>query len=157
MVDQTLSQQDLTLLRDIFFNQLPFNKLLGLQIELDHGNPTQAQISFVMRDELIGNPLQRILHGGVISSTLDTAGGLVACLGMFQKLSGSSREELLTRLGRLGTIDLRVDYLRPGRGERFIATGYILRTGNKVAVTRMELHNETDVLIAVGTGTYLVG
>lgn len=32
-----------------------------------------------------------------------------------------------------------------------------MRTGNKVAVTRMELNNDSGVLIAVGTGTYLVG
>jgi acyl-coenzyme A thioesterase PaaI-like protein len=32
-----------------------------------------------------------------------------------------------------------------------------MRTGKKVAVTRMELHNDEDLLIAVGTGTYIVG
>ncbi|MGH9388979.1 MAG: thioesterase family protein, partial [Vicinamibacteria bacterium] len=31
------------------------------------------------------------------------------------------------------------------------------RSGNKVAVTRMELHNDEDSLIAVGTAAYLVG
>ncbi|HAV87176.1 MAG TPA: thioesterase family protein, partial [Pseudomonas sp.] len=58
---------------------------------------------------------------------------------------------------RLGTIDLRIDYLRPGRGQRFSATATLLRSGNKVAVVRSELHNEAGVLIAVGTGTYLCG
>jgi acyl-coenzyme A thioesterase PaaI-like protein len=32
-----------------------------------------------------------------------------------------------------------------------------MRTGRKVAVTRMELHNDERVLVAVGTGTYIVG
>jgi acyl-coenzyme A thioesterase PaaI-like protein len=32
-----------------------------------------------------------------------------------------------------------------------------MRTGRKVAVTRMELHNDEGVLVAVGTGTYIVG
>jgi acyl-coenzyme A thioesterase PaaI-like protein len=32
-----------------------------------------------------------------------------------------------------------------------------MRTGRKVAVTRMELKNQEDLLIAVGTGTYIVG
>ena len=58
--------------------------------------------------------------------------------------------------GDVGTIDLRIDFLRPGTGTRFFAKGYLLRTGSRVAVTRMELHNEDDVLIAVGTGAYVV-
>ena len=58
---------------------------------------------------------------------------------------------------QVGTIDLRVDYLRPGRGERFTASGRIMRSGRKVAVVRMEMHNEDALLVAVGTGTYMVG
>ena len=57
---------------------------------------------------------------------------------------------------KMSTIDLRIDYLRPGRGKAFIADGKILRIGNKVAVTRMELHNDEGKLIAVGTGTYIL-
>jgi uncharacterized protein (TIGR00369 family) len=60
-------------------------------------------------------------------------------------------------MSRVGTIDLRVDYLRPGRGDDFLATSEIMRSGNKVAVARMELYNNRDMLIAVGTGTYLIG
>ena len=58
---------------------------------------------------------------------------------------------------RTGTIDLRVDYLRPGRGEWFAARGRIMRAGRKVAVARMEMNNNAEKLIAVGTGTYMIG
>ena len=61
------------------------------------------------------------------------------------------------RIAKIGTIDLRIDYLRPGQGLYFLATGNIMRAGRRVTVTRMELHNHEDVLIAVGTGTYVVG
>ena len=57
---------------------------------------------------------------------------------------------------KMSTIDLSIDYLRPGRGKSIIADGKILRIGNKVAVTRMELHNDEGKLIAVGTGTYIL-
>ena len=50
-----------------------------------------------------------------------------------------------------------MDFLRPGLGKFFTATGTKLRTGNKVSVTRMELHDEKGILIAAGTGSYLVG
>ena len=58
--------------------------------------------------------------------------------------------------GRMSTIDLRVDFLRPGLGKRFVVTAYTLRTGNKVVVKRIELHNDQNDLIAVGTGSYFV-
>jgi len=52
---------------------------------------------------------------------------------------------------------MRVDFLRPGLGVEFVATGTVLRVGRKVAVTRMELHNDEDSLIAVATGAYSTG
>ena len=52
---------------------------------------------------------------------------------------------------------MRIDYLRPGRGTCFSSSGTVMRTGKKVAVTRMELRNQDDILIAVGTGAYIVG
>lgn len=51
---------------------------------------------------------------------------------------------------------IRVDYLRP-QGERFTATSSLLRAGNKVAVARVELHNEEQLYIASATATYMVG
>jgi acyl-coenzyme A thioesterase PaaI-like protein len=45
--------------------------------------------------------------------------------------------------------------LRPGAGKRFTADGFTLRAGSRVAVTRMEFHNDKDELLAVGTGTYI--
>ena len=66
-------------------------------------------------------------------------------------------EEIAAKLSRMGTIDLRVDYLRPGRGEHFVASASVLRSGNKVAVARVELHNHDGLHIASATATYLVG
>ena len=63
----------------------------------------------------------------------------------------------LEQFARLGTIDLRVDYLRPGAGEYFVATARVLRSGNRIAVIYAELHNDSEELIASATCTYLVG
>lgn len=65
-------------------------------------------------------------------------------------------EAEIERSNRISTIDLRVDFLRPGLGSRFIVTANTLRRGNKVVVVRIELHNDPNDLIAVGTGSYLV-
>ncbi len=110
-----------------------------------------------MREELIGNFIRQILHGGVISSVLDLTGGLIATVEMLKHMENIQFDEVKKRLARVGTIDLRVDYLRMGEGTFFTASGSVLRKGNKVAVTRTELCNDRNLLIAAGTGTYLVG
>jgi uncharacterized protein (TIGR00369 family) len=145
----------MTLLPDFVEAQIPFNKVLGLQVESLEMDSVCLKIE--MKEELIGNPMRGILHGGVISSVLDVTGGMTAAMGVLKKLTGRPFEEIGKRLLNVGTIDLRIDFLRPGRGEYFLATGSIMRTGLKVAVIRMQLHNDQDLLIAVGTGTYTVG
>jgi len=145
----------LQLLKGITEEKIPFNKLIGMKIEtLDLD---KIGIRFEMRPELVGNFTRGNLHGGVISSVLDVTGGMVAWTGIMKKMEGQSFDEISERFNKIGTIDIRVDYLRPGLGEYFIATGSTLSTGNKVSVTRMELHNDKGILIAVGTGTYVVG
>ena len=144
----------LQILGDIYENRLPFNQVLGLHII--NLKPDLVEVAFDMTDSLIGNYVQGSLHGGVISSVLDTAGGLMATAGMIQKKVDHPKEEIAQNIAKVGTIDLRVDYLRPGKGSGFTSCASIMRIGRKVAVTRMELHNNQGRLIAVGTGTYLI-
>jgi len=145
----------LDLLKDIYEHQMPFDRLLGIRVETL--TVAEVVVRIDMRQELIGNFVRNILHGGVISSVLDLTGGLIASVELVKHLEGSSFEDIGRRLTRIGTIDLRVDYLRAGQGEYFKATGTVLRRGNKVAVVRTELMNDLELLIAAGTGTYLVG
>lgn len=134
---------------------IPFNQLLGFNIiKMD---PQESEIQFQWKNELMGNPVQKILHGGVIASVLDMVGGVVAAANIIDNLPELKESLIHEKLSRMSTIDLRTDFLRPGRGEQFIATARIIRKGSKVAVARMELHNEKGTHIAFGTGTYIVG
>jgi uncharacterized protein (TIGR00369 family) len=139
----------------VVYENLPFNRLLGLKVAFLESD--RAGFRFEMKDELIGNTVHGILHGGVISAVLDTTGGMTATASAIEKSQYLSNDDIIRRVARIGTIDLRVDYLRPGKGIQFQSTGTVMRTGRKVAVTRMELKNQDDLLIAVGTGTYIVG
>ncbi len=148
-------QKLLQLLQEITEDRIPFNKLIGMKIDnLDLDN---IKIRFEMRPELVGNFIRGNLHGGVISTVLDVTGGMLAWTGIMKKMEGSNFEEITERFAKIGTIDLRVDYLRPGLGKYFVATGSTLRAGNKLSAIRMELHNDEGLLIAVGTGSYVVG
>jgi len=144
----------LQILGDIYENRLPFNRVLGLRVI--NLKPDLVEVAFDMTDSLIGNYVQGSLHGGVISSVLDAVGGLTATAGMIQKKVARPKEEIVQNIAKVGTIDLRVDYLRPGKGSAFTSSASIMRIGKKVAVTRMELQNNQGRLIAVGTGTYLI-
>lgn len=142
-------------LRRLYQERLPFNRLLGLSVT--SLNSDGGAMAFSMREDLIGNVFHRTLHGGVISSVLDAVGGLTASASLMVRAAGLSEEKIKAMFAQVGTIDLRVDYLRPGRGKRFTASGRIMRSGRKVAVVRMEMHNQDALLVAVGTGTYMVG
>ena len=136
--------------RRTFEQAIPFNRVLGLAIHsLD---PKAPQLKFDMRPELVGNPVRQILHGGVISSTLDVVGGLAIALAIVAKEETAARS-----FPNIGTIDLRIDYLRPGRGKHFVATGRVVRLGGRVAVAHMDLVNDHDEQIATGSAAYIVG
>ncbi|MGL4544055.1 MAG: thioesterase family protein [Plesiomonas sp.] len=139
----------------LFMEQMPFNRLIGMT--LTRNEPDIVEVQVKMRDELIGNAHHKILHGGVTAAILDVVGCILAATSALTQEEAQTLQQLGKRLTKVGTIDLRIDYLRPGRGQQLIATGHLIRAGNKVAVTRMELHNEEGMHIAFGTGTYLVG
>ena len=142
-------------LKIVYEEKMPFNKYLGLKIDSISTEGVVVRID--MRDELIGNFEKKIMHGGVISTILDFTGSVIAQIHVLNEMKDASLEKLVKRLTSMGTIDMRIDYMRPGRGTFFLATGHILRLGHKVAVTRTEFINDEGALIAVGTSTYIVG
>jgi len=139
-------------LRQVFEENVPFNRVLGLKVESI--DPDAAKLRFDMRPELIGNPRRQILHGGVISAVLDVAAGFAIYLAVNKERIVSADVD---RFPSIGTIDLRVDYLRPGRGNHFVATGRVVRLGNRVAVAHTEMVNDAGELIATGGAAYMVG
>jgi len=148
-------QAMITKLAEIFCNQVPFHNVIGFKF--DQLSIEGCQISFENKPELVGNFVQKILHGGVTATALDVVGGAMAAVGMMEKYPDADQEELGRKLARIGTIDIRIDYVRPGRGKSFYAKARLLRSGSKVAVVRMEMHDDQDTLIALGTGTYIMG
>lgn len=154
MQDDHTPEQLHQAVREIIVERIPFNRLLGIEIE--EFDAEHAVLRMNMRPEFIGNYVRGVLHGGVISSVLDVTGGLVALRASIGRTRSHKLADKIARFDRLGTIDLRVDFLRPGEGTHYLARGYLLRTGSRVTVTRMELHDDADVLIAVGTAAYVV-
>ena len=76
--------------------------------------------------------------------------GSLVCLLM------AAAETAMQRFTKIGTIDLRVDFLRPGLGRHFMARAEITRLGGRVGSTQMRLHNEDGLLIATAAAAYIV-
>ena len=137
----TLDEASLIRLTEEF---IPFNKFLGMRVASIKKGFARIEIPF--RPELIGDPLRPALHGGVVSTLADTAGGMAVWSGVDDERS------------RVSTIDLRIDYLRPARLETLVAEATVVRLGNRVGVADVRLFHpgaESDT-VATGKGVYNV-
>ena len=140
--------------REIFEQKIVFNTVLGLKITAITPELVTARID--MRNELVGHYAYNRIHGGVISAGLDAMGGLAVMAAIGARHMDESPEQRLHRFAKLGTIDLRIDYLRPGIGEFFELCAEVLRLGSRVASTRMGFHGPDGKLLSTGSGAYIV-
>jgi uncharacterized protein (TIGR00369 family) len=141
--DQRLDPHIEDLLREFMCERIPFNKVLGVQVsELRQGF---ARLEIPFRDELIGDPSRPAIHGGVLSALLDTC-------------SGAAAFTLIVPPDTISTIDLRVDYLRPGEMKQLVCESTVTRMGNRVAsVDGKIFHPDApDRVIATGKAVYNV-
>jgi acyl-coenzyme A thioesterase PaaI-like protein len=141
-------------LKEIFEQRIVFNRLLGLRIGAVSGEGVTGHIE--MRPELIGHYTHQRLHGGVVSAGLDAMGGLAVMAAIGARHMDEPPLQRLQRFGKLGTIDLRIDYLRPALGDHFELRAQVLRLGSRVASTRMEFVDADGKLLSTGAAAYIV-
>jgi len=141
-------------LKEIFEEKVTFNKVLGLKIT--SLTPERVAGRIDMKKDLIGHFAFNRLHGGVISAGLDAMGGLAVMAAIGARHMDEPPLQRLHRFAKLGTIDLRVDYLRPGISDYFELRAEVLRLGSRVASTRMEFYGADGKLMSTGSGAYIV-
>ncbi len=141
-------------LRRIFEQHIAFNQVLGLKIASI--TPERVVAHIAMKPELVGHYSFNRIHGGVISAGLDAMGGLAVMAAIGARHLDEAPLQRLHRFSKLGTIDLRVDYLRPGIGERFELRAEVMRLGSRVASTRMEFLGADGKLLSTGAAAYIV-
>lgn len=142
------------LLQEIIEQHVPFNRVLGLQAT--EITPAAVAGRITMRPDLVGSVAHQRLHGGVISAALDSMAGLAIMAAIAARHMDEPPARRLQRFTRLGTIDLRVDYLRQGVGTEFRLGARVLRLGSRVASTQMECLGSDGELIATGAAAYIV-
>jgi uncharacterized protein (TIGR00369 family) len=141
-------------LKEIFETKVVFNRVLGL--EITSLEPDRVTGRIPMKPELVGHYAYNRLHGGVISAGLDAMGGLAIMAAIGARHMDEAPLQRLHRFSRLSTIDLRIDYLRPGISDHFDLHAQVLRLGSRVASTRMEFYDAQGQLLSSGAGAYIV-
>ena len=130
------------ILKNAIENQMPANKLLGLEIlELKEGF-TKIHIPF--KEEFIGDFIQKRWHGGIQASIADTAGGIAAMTTM------------TSMTDKVSTIDMRVDYLHGSQPKDFYAEAEIIKSGKRIVKVDIKLYHEIENIIAVARCVFSV-
>ncbi len=132
------------ILKQVMEEMIPFNRYVGVRAAEVRKGFVRLEVPF--RPELVGDPLRPALHGGVLSTLADTAGGAAVWVSIED-----------TR-ARVSTIDLRVDYIRPARLVTVVAEATVVRIGNRVGVADVRLfHPDAEAeTIATGKGVYSI-
>ncbi|WP_245615872.1 PaaI family thioesterase [Andreprevotia chitinilytica] len=123
-----------------WFEALPHCKQLGIRYVSSSAGVVTLELPF--SEAIIGNPETRVLHGGVVTTLIDTA-------------SGSAIYTLLPGPEGVATLDLRIDYLRPAKpDEPVFCTAECYRMTEHIAFTRATAYQDDinkPVAYAVGT------
>ncbi len=129
---------------DIVENKIPMAKLIGVKvIEINEG---YVKLLFPYSEDFIGDPRTKRLHGGFTATAIDLAGGVASMTFM------TSPDD------DVATIDMRIDYLRPGKAKDIIAEGKVLSKRRRSIVTEMTIYHPDDKnkTIAIGRGVFSI-
>ena len=116
----------------------PFNAFLALEVVTADPEKQEIVMRLKRRPEFERLAGTGQWHGGPIAAAIDIAGDYA----------------LAMLLGKpLPTINLRVDYLRPGK-DTLTLVAHIRRTGKSVGVVDVDVLNESGELVAIGRVNY---
>jgi uncharacterized protein (TIGR00369 family) len=96
----------------------------ALGFELTRIGRGEVEMSFPYKEEVVGNPVTGVVHGGVIVSLLDTCCGCAAI-------------SVLKRPSVTPTMDLRLDYMHPAEpGQPIYVSAKVYRDTSSVIFCR---------------------
>ncbi len=126
-----------------FIEALPHCKALNMA--LDDLGDGMAVMSMPYHETLVGDPATGVIHGGAVSSLMDTCGGTA--------VMAHSSGPVTT-----ATLDLRIDYMRPATpGQTITARATCYHMTRSIAFVRaVATDDDTDNPVASATGAFTV-
>jgi len=124
-----------------FLERTPYVRFLGFKAELD-GDALVGVLPF--SEHLVGNTFIPALHGGVIGAFLE----MTALAQLFIVQPPGPRPK---------TIDVTIEYLKPGRAQTSYARAEVRKIGRRVANVQVEAWQESRARPVAGmTGHFLL-
>lgn len=138
---------------------VPYIAWLGIVFERK-GDELTATMPFA--ETLIGNPMLPAIHGGATAAFLESAAMIELAWSMLWDEIESGRidaealtPETLPRLPK--TIDITIDYLRPGLPRDAYARARVVRSGRRYASVQVEAWQDNSARpFAAATGHFLM-
>jgi len=143
MADDEITDEHIALMKDVLIQHVPHARALGMNVV--NAKRGEAWLSVPYREELVGNPQTGVIHGGVITSRLDDAGGIAVQLSLPARMS-------------IATLDLRIDYMKPATPKLDLtAHTHCYKVTTNIAFVRgTAYHRDEDDPIATCVGTFML-
>jgi len=123
-------------------NKAGFFQLLGVRVEKIDGGHGRVSLSV---DERLMHPFM-IVHGGVIFTLADTA----MSMALWSVIPPNTP---------LGTIEAKINYLRPVKEGELVAEAAVVHQGRSTAVLEASIYNEVSgerTMVARAMGTFYI-
>jgi uncharacterized protein (TIGR00369 family) len=119
------------------FSRAPIKKTTGMSLSYNERNEAVFDLPHKPGFEHgLGDT-----HGGIIATLLDNAGWFAAAVEYDAWIA---------------TVDLHLHLLEPAKREALRSVGRVVRAGQSLAVTEMEVRTLSGRLVATGSGTFAV-
>ncbi|WP_455373077.1 PaaI family thioesterase [Limibacillus halophilus] len=132
------------ILQAVFGGEVPHVKALGITVEDFEGPELLMRLPYAV--ELVGDPDSGVLHGGAVTTLIDSACGL----GVIAALETPRP---------VATLDLRIDYLRPAEaGRDLYCRAACYRVTRQVAFARASAFHlgEEEEPVAAALGSFML-
>ncbi len=120
-------------------DDIPFNKLLGMQVSRTHRDGVTIECRIVRR--LLNSA--RVLHGGVSAALADAAVGIA-----LHRHLGDHRP--------ITTVEMKISYFRPVKEGRIFARSRLLRVGSTLCIGRVDIADGKSRAIGTALVTYMI-
>ena len=117
----------------------PFNDLLGFRIA--HWQEDRVVLELTLEPHHLNR--SGVVHGGVLASLADAAGGFAGC---FCAVAGNVRRAL--------TLSMTTNFTGQSKSGTIKVVGVKKAGGRKIFFASVEIFNSEDELIALAEGTY---
>ncbi len=115
-----------------------FGRLFGMDYKIT--SPTTIEYYMTVDEQFLATPTA--MHGGALAGMMDAVVGVAS-------LNVTSKKGKV-----VSTIEFKINYLKPVLlGDELKGVGTVLSEGNRIIITKGEIFNQNDELVALATAT----